>query len=79
MSSCCRTAREPVAGDLPRLTIVGRPNVGKSSLLNRILGRRRALVSATPGTTRDPIDSVVDTEAGRYLLVDTAGIRRRCG
>ncbi len=68
---------EPVAGDLPRLTIVGRPNVGKSSLLNRILGRRRAVVSATPGTTRDPIDSVVETEAGRYLLVDTAGIRRR--
>jgi GTP-binding protein len=68
---------EPVGGDLPRLTIVGRPNVGKSSLLNRITGRRRAVVAATPGTTRDPIDSVVETESGTYLMVDTAGIRRR--
>jgi GTP-binding protein len=68
---------EPVAGDLPRLAIVGRPNVGKSSLLNRIAGRRRALVADTPGTTRDPVDSVVETDSGRYLLVDTAGIRRR--
>ncbi len=68
---------EPVAGRLPRLTIVGRPNVGKSSLLNRITGLRRAVVAATPGTTRDPIDSVVETDSGSYLLVDTAGIRRR--
>ena len=68
---------EPVAGDLPRLTIVGRPNVGKSSILNRLTGRRRAVVAATPGTTRDPIDSVVETDSGSYLLVDTAGIRRR--
>jgi GTP-binding protein len=68
---------EPARGELPRLTIVGRPNVGKSSLLNRITGSRRAVVAATPGTTRDPIDSVVETETGRYLLVDTAGIRRR--
>ena len=68
---------EPVGGDLPRLAIVGRPNVGKSSLLNRITGRRRAVVAATPGTTRDPIDSLVETDAGSYLLVDTAGIRRR--
>jgi GTP-binding protein len=68
---------EPVGGDLPRLAIVGRPNVGKSSLLNRITGRRRAVVADTPGTTRDPIDSVVETAEGNYLLVDTAGIRRR--
>ena len=68
---------EPAHGELPRLAIVGRPNVGKSSILNRILGRRRAVVSDTPGTTRDPIDSVVETDAGSYLLVDTAGIRRR--
>jgi GTP-binding protein len=68
---------ESVRGDLPRLTIVGRPNVGKSSLLNRITGRRRAVVADTPGTTRDPIDSVVETDSGGYLLVDTAGIRRR--
>ena len=68
---------EAPGGDLPRLTIVGRPNVGKSSLLNRITGRRRALVADTPGTTRDPVDSVVETDTGSYLLVDTAGIRRR--
>ncbi len=64
-------------GELPRLAIVGRPNVGKSSLLNRLVGRRRALVSDTPGTTRDPVDSVVEAGGQRYLLVDTAGIRRR--
>ncbi|MFQ5350176.1 MAG: ribosome biogenesis GTPase Der [Thermoanaerobaculia bacterium] len=68
---------EPPAGELPRLAIVGRPNVGKSALLNRILGRRRAVVAETPGTTRDPIDSVIETDDGSYLLVDTAGIRRR--
>ena len=70
-------AAEEAAGELPRLAIVGRPNVGKSSLLNRITGRRRALVSETPGTTRDPVDSVVEAEGRSYLLVDTAGIRRR--
>jgi GTP-binding protein len=60
-----------------RLALVGRPNVGKSSLLNRLLGEERALVSPIPGTTRDPIDSILETEERRYLLVDTAGIRRR--
>lgn len=61
----------------PRLAIVGRPNVGKSSLLNRLLGQPRALVSPQPGTTRDPIDTVLEWEGSTYLLVDTAGIRRR--
>ncbi len=60
-----------------RCAIVGRPNVGKSSLLNAILGSPRALVSSVPGTTRDPIDTWVDTEEGRVRLIDTAGIRRR--
>lgn len=63
--------------EAPHLAIVGRPNVGKSSLLNRLLGRNRALVSPEPGTTRDPIDTVVETDDGEFLLVDTAGIRRR--
>jgi len=61
----------------PRLAIVGRPNVGKSSLLNRLLGQERALVSDIPGTTRDPIDTTVEWDGTRYVLVDTAGIRRR--
>ncbi len=64
-----------------RLAIVGRPNVGKSSILNRILGSQRALVSEVAGTTRDPIDSLVERGEGDdrriYRLVDTAGIRRR--
>ena len=63
--------------DAPHLAIVGRPNVGKSSLLNRLLGQNRALVSPEPGTTRDPIDTVVKAGDREFLLVDTAGIRRR--
>ena len=61
----------------PRLAIVGRPNVGKSSLLNRLLGQERSLVSEMPGTTRDPVDTVVWWDDTPYVLVDTAGIRRR--
>ncbi len=61
----------------PRLAIVGRPNVGKSSLLNRLVGEERALVAATPGTTRDPVDSLVERAGRSYLWVDTAGLRRR--
>jgi GTP-binding protein len=67
---------EPVV-DAPRLAIVGRPNVGKSSLLNRLTGDERAVVSEVPGTTRDPVDSLVERDGRRYLWVDTAGIRRR--
>jgi GTP-binding protein len=59
------------------LAIVGRPNVGKSSLLNRLVGEERAIVSPLPGTTRDAVDSSVTLNGQRYLLIDTAGIRRR--
>lgn len=65
------------AEELPVVAIVGRPNVGKSTLLNRLVGEERVLVSPVPGTTRDPIDAVVDIDGLRVRLFDTAGIRRR--
>lgn len=61
----------------PRLALVGRPNVGKSSLLNRLLNAERAVVSAIPGTTRDAVDSLLVRGEERYLFVDTAGIRKQ--
>jgi GTPase len=60
----------------PKLAIVGRPNVGKSSLLNRLVGSERAVVSPIPGTTRDTVDSPFERNGRRFLLVDTAGLRR---
>jgi GTPase len=57
--------------------IIGRPNVGKSSLLNRLVGQPRTLVSEVPGTTRDAVDVVLERDGQRYLFVDTAGIRRK--
>lgn len=60
-----------------KVAIVGRPNVGKSSLLNRLLGQDRSVVSSVPGTTRDSIDTPLDVNGTRVVLIDTAGIRRR--
>ena len=60
-----------------KVAIVGKPNVGKSSLLNRILGEERVIVSNVAGTTRDAIDSYFENETGKYCLIDTAGMRRR--
>jgi GTP-binding protein len=74
------TDEPPREGDLagaPAVAIVGRPNVGKSSLLNRLVGSERVLVSPVAGTTRDPVDTLIRWEDRPFLLVDTAGIRRR--
>ena len=60
-----------------KVAIVGKPNVGKSSLLNRILGEERVIVSNIAGTTRDAIDSYFENETGKYCFIDTAGMRRK--
>lgn len=60
-----------------RVTLAGRPNAGKSSLVNRLLGQARVVIDDAPGTTRDPVDSYLTWRGRRFVLVDTAGIRRR--
>ena len=60
-----------------KVAVIGKPNVGKSSLINRILGEKRVIVSDMAGTTRDAVDSELDNEYGKYLFIDTAGIRRK--
>ena len=63
--------------DIINVAIVGKPNAGKSSLVNRILGEKRMIVSNVPGTTRDAVDSFFENEYGRFNFIDTAGIRRK--
>ena len=70
-------ADEEEDGDIIKVAIVGKPNVGKSSLLNRILGEERVIVSNIAGTTRDAIDSYFENETGKYCFIDTAGMRRK--
>lgn len=70
-------APEEEAPDHPRVAIVGRPNVGKSTLVNRLLGEERVIAFDQPGTTRDAIEVELDWEGKLYTLVDTAGIRRK--
>jgi GTP-binding protein len=66
-----------VSGDAIRVAILGRPNVGKSSLYNRLVGEERTIVSEVPGTTRDAIDTVIERGDRTFVLVDTAGLRRK--
>ena len=63
--------------DVVKVAIIGKPNVGKSSLVNRILGENRVIVSNMAGTTRDAIDNYFENEKGKYLFIDTAGMRRK--
>ncbi len=63
--------------DVVKVAIIGKPNVGKSSLVNRILGEERVIVSDVAGTTRDAVDSLFENEKGKYLLIDTAGMRKK--
>lgn len=74
------TSGDQKAGDLPkvpRISIVGRPNVGKSTLFNRLVGEDRSITHDMPGTTRDAIDTMVETDDGPVVFVDTAGMRRK--
>jgi GTP-binding protein len=70
-------AHGPTDAEAPAIAIVGRPNVGKSTLFNRLAGDERSIVHDLPGTTRDTVDTVLETSEGPLRLVDTAGMRRK--
>ncbi|MBQ4617892.1 MAG: ribosome biogenesis GTPase Der [Clostridia bacterium] len=68
---------EPENSDIIKVAVIGRPNAGKSSLVNKVSGTERSIVSDIAGTTRDAIDTEVENEFGHYLFIDTAGLRRK--
>lgn len=68
---------EDYGDDVIKVAVIGKPNVGKSSLINKIAGEERVIVSDIAGTTRDAVDTVVQTDKGKFLFIDTAGIRRK--
>lgn len=68
---------EPASDEVPKIALIGRPNAGKSSLINQLAGSERSLVDHRPGTTRDPVDATITFDGKQYLFVDTAGVRRR--
>ena len=70
-------AEEEGEDDVIRVAVIGKPNVGKSSLVNLVLGEQRVIVADMPGTTRDAVDTRFENEYGKYVFIDTAGIRRK--
>lgn len=74
---CPADEKPEVDDDYIRVAVIGKPNAGKSSIINKILGEDRLIVSDIPGTTRDAVDTKVENEFGKYIFIDTAGIRRQ--
>ena len=81
LDACVQYFPEEVEDDTPddvvKVAVIGKPNVGKSSLINRILGEERVIVSNVAGTTRDAVDSYFENTQGKYLFIDTAGMRKK--
>ena len=71
------TVEEEEEPDYVKVAVIGKPNIGKSSLINRILGEKRLIVSNVAGTTRDAVDTLFENAAGKFMFIDTAGIRRK--
>ena len=77
LAHCPPQEEEEEEDDSIKVAVIGKPNVGKSSLINRILGEKRVIVSDMAGTTRDAVDTPFENDKGKYVFIDTAGIRRR--